>query len=145
MASRVRTAAIFIYSHIRRQSTTWSHCGWQKRKHGATLFPAGLFNYRRSENALLSECRVTNNRSHVRAATPFCLVNRIFAQPCACVVIRGDPRAADARESMHIVDFQGDIAACLTRDIKFLFYFLCVYLLVAFCSNFATTKKQWKV
>lgn len=99
----------------------------KKRKHGATLFPAELFNYRRSENALISECRVTNNRSHVQAATPFCLVNRIFAQPCACVMIRGDPRAADARESMHIVDFQCDTAACSIRNMKFSWSSMCAF------------------
>lgn len=51
--------------------------------------------------------------------TLFCLVNRIFAHPCACLAIRDDPRAASARESMHIADFQNDITAFFVRDIQF--------------------------
>lgn len=143
--SWVWNAAIFIHFHIRRQSTAWYYCGWQKRKHGATLFPAGLFNYRRSESAFLSGCTMTNNPelvSDTTGDTLFCLVNRIFAQPCACVAIRDDPRVADARESMHIAVFQPRAWLAIWNFIYFSYMHL--LLVAVLCSNFAINKKMMK-
>lgn len=105
-----------------------------KRKHGTTLFPTGLFNYRRGESALLSGCTMMKRQAkpcptHSTGYSLFCLVNRIFAHPCACPAIRGDPRAAGTRESMHIADFQNDVgnrvSSWFSRDTQFWRPFMC--------------------
>lgn len=100
--SWVRNAAIFIHSHIRRQSTTWYHCGWQKEsterrfsQRGSSITAgARALSYRDAR------WRTTpNSYPTQQGVTLFCLVNRIFVHPCACVAIRCDPRVADGRAS----------------------------------------------
>lgn len=117
-----------------------------KRKHQATLFPAGFFNYRRSESAFLSGCTMTNHPelvSDTAGVTLFCLVNRIFAQSCACVAIRGWSTSSErARVNAH----RRFPAACLWLAV---WNFICspymhLLLITALCSNFATSKKMLK-
>lgn len=139
--SQIRGSAIFIYSRVRRAINGAVSLRLTKKKVRRNGFSGGVLQLP-SERVRIpmrdAGWWATEAVPDTAAVTLFCLVNRIFAQSCACVATRGDPRTADARDSMHIADFQNDIAACLACSMKF------QQLLCALCCNFATSQEDKK-